>query len=251
MTVPAYQTPEWLIKARELKAQREQNRAMSGPRIPEMPQAPTLQKFDARTQSFSDLGNAKRQNRLAREAYALQMGTYNNAVDNAGATERQGMQNDAMMQRQQLEQKGAMDRMQAELAVQAPYRQAMSDYYKANADESRANAGWRQAIASGRLSTRGQGSTGDTNKLYSVELGDDANGRTLRALGDPSTGALYRYDMESGKLSPLQMPQPLTPMSLDEFAPAARNILKANESTRGLDLNDGFMAELYRKVFGD
>lgn len=129
-TMPAYQTPQWLIQARELKAQREQARGMGMQQAAmQMPEAPKLQTFDGRTQSFSDLGNVKRQNRLAREAYALQMGAYNNALDNAGATQREGMQNQGMMQRQQMENQGRMEQLLATQNQEAPYRQAMTDYY--------------------------------------------------------------------------------------------------------------------------
>lgn len=215
MTVPAYKTPQSLIDAREARAALEASRPMAtqAEASSAMPTPPKLAKFDSRTMSFSDLGNVKRANRMAMTQYAQEMNAYNNAVDNAGATQRQAMQT-----------AGALQGKQAELAAEAPYRQAMADYYKAHTGEAQANAGWRQALASGQLTTGGNraAKSGD-NKLQSLELGTDAQGNAMRALSDPSTGALYRFDMESSQLVPMQVPggaaaAPLTdaPQSLME-----------------------------------
>lgn len=242
MTMPAYKTPEWLIQAREAKAAREQaTRTPSAPAAMAMPTPPAPARFDSRTMSFSDLGNMKRQNKMAQMQYAQEMAAYNNAADNAAAVQRENIQNE-----------GALQRQQAALAVEAPYRQAMADYYRANAVESRANADWRDALAAGGLTTRdkrGGATSGkdSDNKLYSLDLGSDASGKSMRALGNPATGELFRVDPESGKLSPMPLPQPMPPMDYAEFK---KSYMTKYRDTPAM-LDDGLIEDAYRSLFGN
>lgn len=254
-TVPAYQTPQWLIEARQRKLENEQARqARTGAAqaAPQMPQMPELLSFDGRRMSFSDLGNVKRQNRMAREAYALQVGAYNNAVDNAGATERQTLQNQATLENQRIAQQGAMDRQTAEQEFNAPYRQAMSDYYQSGAEENRATGEWRKALASGQLSTRSATPAAKAaEKMYSLELGGDSSGDD-RMIVDPNTGSFMRYDKATGKLIPMQMPaaaQPLPNMTREEFAPYFMQRMKGNPATADMQLTDEMIDKAYGEIF--
>lgn len=239
MTVPAYQTPQSLIDARQ---RRMESQAMAAPAavMPAMPEAPKMIKA-GRMASFSDIGDAKRQNRWNSEQYAMQMRAYENAANNAGMTERQQLQNQNTLANQGLIQQGSTERQQSENAVNAPYRQAMADYYKGLTDMGQAGGDWRQRLRSGGLSTR-SGAAGD-GKYYSVELGD-----SQRAVVDPQTGTLNVFDPVSKSFTPLQMggSAPLPPTSMADFTSQWRSKYKDNPAM----LNDDLMQKAYSDIFG-
>ncbi len=176
MTVPAYQTPAWLEQARVARAA-ESAPAWAAPTEPEMPAAPRLQTWDQRTMSFSDLGNVKRQNRLARELYQQQMAAFMNTADQQGALERERLNQMALLESRGMENDNALERTQMQLSAEAPVRAATARYYRSGARENEAQAALSRATM-----------RNPTAYLGSRKGGGDVDKRSFQLIPNPEGG---------------------------------------------------------------
>lgn len=235
MTVPAYQTPAWLEQARAARAQMESaTPAWAAPSEPEMPAEPRLQTWDQRTMSFSDLGNVKRQNRLARESYQQQMAAFMNTTDQQGALERERLNQMALLKSRGMENDNALERTQMQLSAEAPVRAATARYYRSGARENEAQAALSRATARNPAAYLGsrRGAGAEEKRLFQLipnPEGGDAAPQIPVMVGQDGTAIPVRVQGGGAE----------GPISLAEFTTMARQ--------RGGNLGDAELLAEYNR----